>query len=169
VKGGRYAAAFDDPGWEGLHPMIIHFPIVLFLLPPLFLLLAAFTHAERRCLFLSAALTVMVLATTSLYVAFETGDAAETLINRRAEITAVVEHHQEYANLSRSSFTVATALLGIVLLIRSVLHLHTHELTAVLPLGFVAFYGLGLFWLINTAYNGERLVHEFGVKGVIAP
>jgi|ERR1019366_802730 uncharacterized membrane protein len=157
------------PGWDGLHPMIIHFPIVLFLLPPLFLLLAAFTHAERRCLFLSAALTVMVLATTSLYVAFETGEAAETLINQRAEITTVVEHHQEFADLSRSSFTAATALFSLVLLIRRLLHLHTRELTAVLPLGFVAFYGLGLFWLIHTAYNGERLVHEFGVKGVIAP
>lgn len=88
------------PGWDGLHPMIIHFPIVLFVLPPLFLLLAAFTHAERRCLFLSAALAVMVLATSSLYVAFETGEAAETLINRKAEIPAVVEHHQEFADLA---------------------------------------------------------------------
>ena len=118
---------------------------------------------------LCSALILMVLATSSLYVAFETGETAKTLINRRAEITVVVEHHQEFANLSRSSFTVATALLGMVLLIRRVLHLHTHELTAVLPLGFVAFYGLGLFWLVHTAYNGERLVHEFGVKGVIAP
>jgi uncharacterized membrane protein len=157
------------PSWDGLHPMIIHFPIVLFLLPPLFLLFAAFTGTDRRSMFLCSALILMVLATSSLYVAFETGEAAETLIDRRAEITAVVEHHQEFANLSRSSFTVATALLGMVLLIRRVLHLHTHELTAVLPLGFVAFYGLGLFWLVHTAYNGERLVHEFGVKGVIAP
>jgi uncharacterized membrane protein len=36
------------PGWDGLHPMIIHFPIVLFLLPPLFLLFAAFTRNDRR-------------------------------------------------------------------------------------------------------------------------
>jgi uncharacterized membrane protein len=157
------------PSWDRLHPMIIHFPIVLFLLPPLFLLFAAFTRTNRRSMLLCSALILMVLATSSLYVAFETGEAAETLINRRAAITAVVEHHQEFANLSRSSFTVATALLGMVLLIRRVLHLHTHELTAVLPLGFVAFYGLGLFWLVHTAYNGERLVHEFGVKGVIAP
>jgi|SRR5450759_3786873 uncharacterized membrane protein len=157
------------PSWDRLHPMIIHFPIVLFLLPPLFLLFAAFTRTDRRSMLLCSALILMVLATSSLYVAFETGEAAETLINRRAEITVVVEHHQEFANLSRSSFTVATALLGMVLLIRRVLHLHTHELTAVLPLGFVAFYGLGLFWLVHTAYNGERLVHEFGVKGVIAP
>jgi uncharacterized membrane protein len=156
------------PSWDGLHPMIVHFPIVLFLLPPL-LLFAAFTRTDRRSMLLCSALILMVLATSSLYVAFETGETAKTLINRRAEITAVVEHHQEFANLSRSSFTVATALLGMVLLIRRVLHLHTHELTAVLPLGFVAFYGLGLFWLVHTAYNGERLVHEFGVKGVIAP
>ncbi|HEX7423748.1 MAG TPA: DUF2231 domain-containing protein [Terriglobales bacterium] len=157
------------PGWDGLHPMIIHFPIVLFVLAPLFLLFAAFTRTDRRSMVLCSALILMVLATISLYLAFETGGTAGTLIKRRAEITTVVEHHQEFADLSRSSFTAATALFSLVLLIRRLLHLHTRELTAVLPLGFVAFYGLGLFWLIHTAYNGERLVHEFGVKGVIAP
>ena len=70
------------PSWDRLHPMIIHFPIVLFLLPPLFLLFAAFTRTDRRSMLLCSALILMVLATSSLYVAFETGEAAETLINR---------------------------------------------------------------------------------------
>ncbi len=112
------------PNWDGLHPMIIHFPIVLFVLAPLFLLFAVFTRTDRRYTLLCSALIVMVLATTSLYVAFET-ETAGTLINRTAEIAAVVEHHQELADLSRNSFTVATALLGLVLLIRRLFHLHT--------------------------------------------
>ncbi len=64
---------------------------------------------------------------------------------------------------------MATVLFGLVILMRKLFHLHTHELTGVLPIGFVAFYGLGLFWRINTAYAAERLVHELGVRGVVAP
>jgi uncharacterized membrane protein len=110
----------------------------------------------------------MVLATTSIYIAFETGEAAGALANRTATIKANLEHHQKFADLSRSSFAMATALLGLVIFMRKQFHLHTHELTAVLPIGFVAFYGLGILWPINTAYAGERLVHEFGVNGVVA-
>ncbi|MBZ5679242.1 MAG: hypothetical protein LAO24_03945 [Acidobacteriia bacterium] len=129
------------PSWNGLHPMIIHFPIVLFLLLPLFLLFAAFARTDRRYLLLWSGVIVMAVATASLYVAYETGETAGTLTNRTPEITAAVGHHQELADLARNSFTAATALLGIVLLIRRMTHLHTHELTAVLPLGFVASMG----------------------------
>jgi hypothetical protein len=111
----------------------------------------------------------MVLATASMYIAFETGEAAGAIANRTAEIKANLEHHQKLADDSRSSFTMATVLFGVVILMRKLFHLHTHELTAVLPIGFVVFYALGLFWLINTAYAGERLVHELGVTGVVAP
>jgi hypothetical protein len=54
------------------------------------------------------------------------------------------------------------------LVIRTVFQVNIYELNAVLPLGFVPFYGLGLFWLVNAAYNGERSVHKFGVNGVVA-
>lgn len=157
------------PSWDGLHPMIIHFPIVLFLLPPLFVLFAAFTRTDRRFVLLCSALVLMLLATTSMYIAFETGEAAGAIANGTAEIKANLEHHQKLADDSRNSFTMATVLFGLVILMRKLLHLHTYELTGVLPIGFVVFYGLGLFWLINTAYAGERLVHELGVTGVVVP
>jgi uncharacterized membrane protein len=157
------------PSWDALHPMIIHFPIVLFLLPPVFLLFTALARTDRRFVFLCSALILMVLAMTSIYIAFETGEAAGGLANRTAEIKATLEHHQKLADHSRSSFTMATALFGLVILMRRLFHLHTHDLTAVLPLGFVVFYALGLFWLINTAHAGERLVHELGVRSVFAP
>jgi uncharacterized membrane protein len=36
------------PSWDGLHPLMIHFPIVLFLWAPVFLLFAAFTRADTQ-------------------------------------------------------------------------------------------------------------------------
>ena len=104
-----------------------------------------------------------------MYIAFETGEAAGAIANRTPGIEANLEHHQKLANDCRSSFTMATVLFGLVILMRKLFHLHTYELTGVLPIGFVTFYGLGLFWLINTAYAGERIVHGFGVRGVVTP
>lgn len=157
------------PGWDGVHPMIIHFPIVLLLLPPLFLLIGAFLRPDRRDVLLYIALILMVLATASMFIAFETGEAAGALAKRTAEIKPIIENHRDLADYCRSSFTMATVLFGLLVLMRERFHFRTRDLSAVLPLGFVVFYGLGLFWLFNTAYMGERLVHEFGVKGAVAP
>ena len=157
------------PSWDGVHPLVIHFPIVLFLLAPVFLLLASFAQADKRNTLLISALLVMVLGITSVYAAFEAGQATAARVNLTGEAKTIVEHHRELADLARSSLTMATILFGLSLVIRTVFQLNMYELTAVLPLGFIVFYGLGLFWLINTAYNGERLVHEFGVSGVVSP
>ena len=157
------------PSWQGVHPLITHFPIVLLLLAPLFLVFAACTQADKRSAFLASALIVMVLGTCSMYVTYEAGKAAATVVERTVRIEAIVEHHQNLAGHARESFTLATVLFGLCLLICRVSHVRPSELTAILPVGFVAFYGLGLFWLLNAAYNGERLVHEFGVRGGVVP
>ena len=157
------------PSWEGIHPLITHFPVALCFLAPLFLLLAVFTQADKRSAFIASALIVMVLGIGSMYIAYEAGKAAATVVEENGEIEAIVEHHQKLAGYARSCLTLATILFGLGLLICRVSHLHPSELTAFVPLGFVTFYGLGLFWLLNAAYNGERLVHEFGVRGVVAP
>jgi uncharacterized membrane protein len=157
------------PSWQGVHPLITHFPIALLLLAPLFLVFAAYTQADKRSTFLASALIVMVLGTGSMYVAYEAGKAAARVVERSGGIEAIVEHHQQLAGHARFSFTLATVLFGLCLLICRVSHVHPSELTAFLPVGFVTLYGLGLFWLLNAAYNGERLVHEFGVRGVVVP
>lgn len=33
------------PGWEGIHPSLIHFPLTLFFLAPIFALMAAFAKS----------------------------------------------------------------------------------------------------------------------------
>jgi hypothetical protein len=38
----------------------------------------------------------------------------------------------------------------------------------VVNLAFLLFYGSGLVLLVNTAHQGGRLVHEFGVRAMVA-
>lgn len=157
------------PGWDGIHPLLIHFPLTLFFLAPVFVLFAGLTKATTRRAFLISALTVLLLGITLTYAAFAAGQTAAASVTRTEEVRTVVDRHQELAGLARSSLTAATLLFGLTLLLCTCFHLQPHELTGVLPLGSVVFYALGLFWLINTAYHGERLVHEFGMGSIVNP
>jgi hypothetical protein len=44
----------------------------------------------------------------------------------------------------------------------------TRLATTILPLAFLVLYGAGASLLVNTAHNGGRLVHEFGVRALVA-
>lgn len=156
------------PGWDGIHPLLVHWPLTLFFLAPVFALIAALTKATVRRTFLVSSLVAMLLGTTSIYVAFDAGESAATN-NPIREASAVVERHHELASLARSSLTVATLLFSLTLLLCLSFHFPLREVTAMLPLGSVIFYGFGLFWLVHTAYQGERLVHEFGIGGIVRP
>ena len=45
----------------------------------------------------------------------------------------------------------------------------TRLTTTILPLAFLVLYSAGALLLVNTAHNGGRLVHEFGVRAMVAP
>ena len=40
--------------------------------------------------------------------------------------------------------------------------------TTVLPIAFLVLYSAGILLLLNTAHNGGRLVHEFGVRAMVS-
>src|SRR5689334_3840048 len=148
------------PDWKGIHPLLIHFPLTLFFVAPLFLSFASFTRNATRRTFLTSALTVMLLGVVSMYVAFEAGNRAAATVDEIAQFKTIVERHRELASLARESLTASTVLFGLTFLICGLFQLHLRELSGVLSLGSLTFYGLGLFWLTNAAYYGERLVHE---------
>jgi uncharacterized membrane protein len=156
------------PGWDGAHPLLIHFPLTLFFLAPLFALMAALTKAVVRQTLLVLCLVVMLLGTASLQISFNTGEAAART-DQALGAQLVLERHGRLADLAGSSLALATLLFGLTILCSLFLHLRVRELIGVLPLGAPMFCGLGLFWLIHTAYEGERLVHEFGVGAISTP
>ena len=111
------------PGWDGIHPLLIHFPLSLFFLAPVFVLFASLTKATTRRTFLISALTVMLFGITSTYAAFEAGQTAAASVTEAGELKTVIERHHELASLARSSLTVATLLFGLTLLICTCFHL----------------------------------------------
>ncbi len=158
------------PSWDGLHPLIIHFPIGLLLIAPVFILIGALLKPEKGRAYLATALILMVLGTASVFVAIETGEAAGKLAERSPEINAVLEHHEHLAEATRVVFSVLTVIFAAMVLVPRLLRRTSSRLVGtVLPLVFLVFYGAGMLLLTNTAHNGGRLVHEFGVRAMVAP
>ena len=158
------------PSWNGLHPLIIHFPIALLLIAPLFILVGAMLAPRRARAFFIAALVLLALGTASVFVAIETGEAAGRLAERTPEINAVLEHHQDLAEKLEFVFSAATVLFAAVFLLPILLRRAPRRLTTtLLPLVFLLLYVPATGLLINTAHNGGRLVHEFGVHALVPP
>jgi uncharacterized membrane protein len=157
------------PAWEGLHPLIVHFPIVLLMVAPLFVLIGALVPRRHSRSFMISALILMLLGTIASYVAIETGEAAGKIATRTPEINRILERHGELAEQTRLSFTVLTVVFAGVLIVPALVKRENRITTTILPLAFLLIYGGGVVLLANTAHNGGRLVHEFGVQSLVAP
>lgn len=156
------------PSWESLHPLVIHFPIVLLLLSPVFVLAGAVLSPLRGRPYMLVGLCLLVAGTGSLFLAAETGEAAAELADRTQDINAVLQTHEHLASQSRLIFSVLALLLSAVfalphILGRPITRLHS----TLLPLVFLAMYSMGAIVLVNTAHQGGRLVHQFGVRAIM--
>lgn len=152
------------PGWTELHPLVIHFPIALLLVAPLFIIVGVIANPQKGRPFLVSALVLMLLGTTSTFFAIATGEAAGEIAERTPVVGAVLERHEDLAEMTRIVFSVLTLLFAAILLLPRVLKREPSTATArILPLAFLLFYSTGAVILVNTAHNGGRLVHELGV------
>ncbi len=158
------------PSWDALHPLIIHFPIVLLMVAPLWILGGALVAPRRARGMLVSALVLIALGTASVFVSIETGEAAGKLAQRTPEINAVLEQHEHLAERTRVAFTTLTVLFAAIVLVPVVFRREpTRFSTTVLPLAFLLLYLIGALMLVNTAHNGGRLVHQYGVTAMVAP
>lgn len=157
------------PSWDGLHPLIIHFPIALLLVAPLFVALGVVFAKEHGRGLLLAAFVLMVLGTASTFVAVSTGEAAGQLAERSPSVNAVLEHHEALAERTRLVFSMLTVVFAAILAAPRLTRRPLEGRAAVAVYGvFLLFYLTGAVLLANTAHNGGRLVHEFGVQSLMA-
>ena len=158
------------PSWDGLHPLIIHFPIALLLVAPLLVLIGALLKPEKGRPVLYVALALMIVGTLSIFLAAATGEAAGKLAERTPQIDAVLERHEELADATRAVFSGLTVIFAAIMFAPMAFQkLSGRLISTALPLVFLLFYGVGVLLLTNTAHNGGRLVHEFGVRAMVAP
>jgi uncharacterized membrane protein len=158
------------PAWEGLHPLIVHFPIALLLVTPLVVIVGALLKPESGHTVLYVALALMLLGTFGTFMAAATGEAAGKLAERTPQVDAVLERHEELADATRAVFSGLTIIFAAIVLAPKIFKkLSVRLVTTVLPLVFLLFYGAGVLLLTKTAHNGGRLVHEFGVRAIVAP
>jgi len=157
------------PPWEGLHPLIVHFPIALLLVAPLFVLLGLLPDVGRG--FARAALVLMALGTVAAFVAVASGEAAAKLVTRTAAVEEALEEHEEMAETVRTLFSVLTVIYGAMFwlpVLRKKLGVVKRELPAAAAIttnvAYLIAYMLCVLYLANTAHLGGRLVHEFGVQ-----
>lgn len=158
------------PSWDGLHPLIIHFPIALLLIAPIFIVVgAALTPAKGRP-YLIAAMALLLAGTASIFIAVETGEAAGKLAERTPEMGQILENHESLAERTQAVFSVLSVIfVALVAVPWLVKRADTRLTTTILPLAFLVLYSAGALLLINTAHNGGRLVHEFGVRAMVSP
>jgi uncharacterized membrane protein len=156
------------PSWTELHPLVIHFPIALLLVAPLFIIAGIVANPQKGRPFLVAALVLMLLGTAGAFLAIATGEAAGQVAERTPAVSAVLERHEDLAEMTRIVFSVLTLLFAAILLLPRLLKREPSVATVrILPLAFLLFYSAGAVILVNTAHNGGRLVHELGVHAGI--
>ena len=160
---------FPMPHWYNLHPLVIHFPIVLLMIAPLFIILA-FIFRTRYATLMYVSLLLMVMGVISTYVAVGSGEAAAELVDRTPAISAVLGLHEELAETTSGFFSVLALVLAAFLFVP---RLVKRSLPRWANIGFFAAfliaYTVATLFLVDTAHNGGRLVHEFGVHSIMAP
>jgi uncharacterized membrane protein len=157
------------PSWDALHPMIIHFPIALLLIAPVFILLGALLRPGRGRPYQIAAMALMLIGTVGTFVAVETGEAAAELAERTPTTEQAIHIHESLAERTRAVFTVLSIIfLALLVVPRWITQPENRLTTTILPLAFLVLYSAGILLLLNTAHNGGRLVHEYGIRAMVS-
>ena len=153
------------PGWNALHPLLVHFPIALLIVAPLLALVGlAF---ERQRAFLHAALILMILGTVGAWLAVGTGEAAGELAERLPGMEPLVERHEEMAKVAGMLFIALTVAYAALIFAPRALKWQPGRIGTAAHVVFLALYMSATVYLAEAAHQGAMLVHRYGVHAAV--
>ncbi len=155
------AALPSLPGWQVVHPIVIHIAIPVLVLAPLFIVLAVLWRKAPSLLFLRTALALVAAGTIFLYLAGGSASAFEFAGDSSFRLRAVLNEHVELADLTRTTFTGLTVILAAIVFAPRRLHNGAaRPAPAALAVVYLLLYAAGIVILAHTAHQGAQLSRE---------
>jgi uncharacterized membrane protein len=89
------------PPWTGLHPMLVHFPLVLLMVVPVFLALAI-QRREPAGAYAISAWILLAMGALGAVAATMSGEAAESLVVATDQVREALERHSDLGEVARN-------------------------------------------------------------------
>lgn len=155
------------PDWDGLHPFVVHFPVALLLVAPVFILLGLPARPQSAA-FRTAALILLAGATASIVIAISTGKAAGELADHTPAINALMVRHLALADATRNACAALTVLYALLLVLPRFVKAMARPVAGVVSqIVFLALLLAACVLVVNTSHLGGRLVHQLGVHAIM--
>jgi uncharacterized membrane protein len=169
------------PPIEGMHPLVVHFPLGLLLIVWMPVVIGLFDK-KRRSAWMMCAVFMLVMGTLFTFGAVFTGEAAEEIIGSKSElIDEKIHQHEETGERARMVFVIVTLLFSTTLFLanRQNKKRSTQEsgqgnskrsgsiLVPIAVLSATLMYLFAMMTLANAGHQGGVLVHEYGVHAPI--
>jgi uncharacterized membrane protein len=151
------------PTWSSLHPLIVHFPIALLLVAPIFI---ALSLARRDWFhrFAIPAIILLLVGTVAAWGAKRSGKAAMMKADESPAASAIMDEHEA---LAKQVVTLFTGLTAAYLAITIVLTVRKQSLPVLVRVPAMALFlgvnAFGAYDLARAAHLGGVLVHKYGL------
>lgn len=150
------------PPFEGLHPLVVHFPIALLLTVWIPALTGLFLRKHTQHWWF-ATLLWLALGVTGAMAAVITGEAAEEIAIVTTDAAKTLLHeHEEAGELTRTLFIITFLLSLTTFLMRYVWSAKKQIIIAAATITTLV-YAASTLILINTAHQGGLLVHQHSI------
>ncbi|MCA9304689.1 MAG: hypothetical protein KC996_11260, partial [Phycisphaerales bacterium] len=98
------------PPFEGMHPLVVHFPIGILLIAWLPMLIGLVDKKRRSGWFASAAM-LLIVGTIAAFGAVLTGEAADKIVVATSDaMKHAIHEHEEAAEFARNLFVIVSVL-----------------------------------------------------------